>query len=227
MSSTELEADRTYRIDMKGAILTSPGLNIPGTYADPELTLRLPQINAIYDADGGYLFNTWSRDESSAHHLFRVTFHAHAGGTYYIAASGESFEAGGYELRVIDITEDADEHTADLSTTGRVTVRNVENPARGKIDFSGDVDWFKLQTAAGATYQIDLEGPATGRGSLRDPVLRGVFGADGNYIPGTRNDNGGEGDNARVTVDLAVGIYYVAVGAFGYREGTYTLSVDY
>ena len=58
MTSTELEADRTYRIDMKGAILTSPGLNIPGTYADPELTLRLPQINAIYDADGGYLFNT-------------------------------------------------------------------------------------------------------------------------------------------------------------------------
>jgi hypothetical protein len=85
--AVELEADRPYRIDMKGAILTGPD-----TYADDELTLRLPQINAIYDADGGYLFNTWSRDESSAHHLFRVTFHAHAGGTYYIAASGESFE---------------------------------------------------------------------------------------------------------------------------------------
>ena len=150
-----------------------------------------------------------------------------AGGTGAEPCVAASFEAGGYELTVIDITEDADEHTADLSTTGRVTVRNVENPARGKIDFSGDVDWFKLQTAAGATYQIDLEGQATGRGSLRDPVLRGVFGADGNYIPGTRNDNGGEGDNARVTVDLPVGIYYVAVGAFGYREGTYTLSVDY
>ena len=103
-----------------------------------------------------------------------------AGGTGAEPCVAASFEAGGYELTVIDITEDADEHTADLSTTGRVTVRNVENPARGKIDFSGDVDWFKLQTAAGATYQIDLEGQATGRGSLRDPVLRGVFGADGN-----------------------------------------------
>ena len=30
-----------------------------------------------------------------------------------------------------------------------------------------------------------------------------------------------------MTVDLPVGICYVAVGAFGYREGTYTLSVDY
>ena len=103
-----LEAGRTYRIDMKGAILSSPSLNIPGTYVDPELTLSLPQINAIYDADGDYFYNTWDRDESSAHHLFHVTFHAHAGGTYYIAASAESFEWGGYELTVIDITEDTD-----------------------------------------------------------------------------------------------------------------------
>ena len=101
--AVELEADYTYRIDQKGAILVAPG-----TYADDELTLRLPQINAIYDADGDYLFNTWGADESSAHHLFRVTFHAHAGGAHYIAASGESFEWGGYELTVIDITEDPD-----------------------------------------------------------------------------------------------------------------------
>ncbi len=90
--AVELEADRTYRIDMKGSVPTN------------ELTLRLPQINAIYDADGGFLVNTFSRDESSSHHLFRVTFHAHAGGTYYIAASGESFEGGSYELTVKDIT---------------------------------------------------------------------------------------------------------------------------
>ena len=106
--AVELEAGRTYRIDMKGQILSSPGLDIPGVPVDPELTLSLPQINAIYDADGDYLLNTWGADESSAHHLFRVTFHAHAGGTYYIAASGESFEWGGYELTVIDITEDTD-----------------------------------------------------------------------------------------------------------------------
>ena len=73
----ELEKDKTYRIDMKGQILSSPGLDIPGEPVDPELTLSLPQINAIYDADGGYLFNTWSHDESKSHHLFRVTFHAH------------------------------------------------------------------------------------------------------------------------------------------------------
>ena len=99
----ELKAGRTYRIDMKGAILVAPG-----TLLDRELTLRLPQINTIRGRNGGQLVNTFGRDESSAHHLFRVTFHAHDDGTHYIAASGESFERGGYKLRVIDITRDDD-----------------------------------------------------------------------------------------------------------------------
>ena len=62
--AVELEAGRTYRIDMKGA-----------THAGADLTLRLPQINAIYDSDGDFLVNTWSSDESDSHYLFRVTFH--------------------------------------------------------------------------------------------------------------------------------------------------------
>ena len=108
----ELKAGRTYRIDMKGAILVAPD-----TLLDRELTLRLPQINTIRGRNGGQLVNTFGRDESSAHHLFRVTFHAHDDGAHYIAASGESFERGGYKLRVIDITPDDD------ATPVAVTVR--------------------------------------------------------------------------------------------------------
>ena len=79
----------------------------------------------------------------------------------------------------------------------------------------------------GRTYQIDLEGEDTGRGSLRDPQLRGVFDVDGNEIPGTRDNRSGVGDNARVTftVDGPGRAYFIAVGAFGYHEGTYTLLV--
>ena len=125
----ELKAGRTYRIDMKGQILSSPGLDIPGEPVDAELTLSLPQINAIYDAGGDYLLNTWGADESSAHHLFRVTFHAHAGGTYYIAASGESFEWGGYELRVIDITPASKPAVADGPPGLAPNVPNPFNPS--------------------------------------------------------------------------------------------------
>ena len=74
-----LEAGRTYRIDMKGAILTGPG-----TYADDELTLRLPEIVAIYDEDSTYLYNTSSRyatdDANRPHHLARVEFTPNADG---------------------------------------------------------------------------------------------------------------------------------------------------
>ena len=41
--AVELAADRTYRIDMRGAMLST----------DTDLTLRLPQINAIYDSGRG------------------------------------------------------------------------------------------------------------------------------------------------------------------------------
>ena len=214
--AVDLKAGRTYRIDMRGAIPTN------------DLTLRLPEIKAIYDADSNYLANTSSRDASdaanSSHHLARVEFTPHEDGTYYIAATGESFEWGGYELTVIDITQDADKHPAGRSTTAFAL---VDTPVTGKIDFNGDVDWFQLNIRDVDTYQIDLEGQATGRGSLRDPLLRGVYDADGNYISGTGNDDGGEGYNARITRRLEVGIYYIAVGAFGNHEGTYTLSVGY
>ena len=216
--AVDLKAGRTYRIDMEGA---TPG-------ADSDLTLRLPEIEAIYDADSNYLPNTSSRDATddanSSHHLARVEFTPHEDGTYYIAATGESFEWGSYELTVIDITQDDDAHPADRSTTGHAA---LGTPVTGKIDFSGDVDWFRMHKISADIYQINLEGQATGRGSLRDPLLRGVYDADGNYISGTRNDDGGEGSNAWITFDLPVGIYYIAVGAFGNGEGTYTLTVSY
>ena len=216
-----LEAGRTYRIDVKGAILTGPG-----TYADNELTLRLPEIVAIYDEDSTYLHHTSSRDATDdanrPHHLARVEFTPNAGGLHFIAATGVSFERGGYELTVIDVTDDADAHTANRSTTGTV---DVGGSIQGKIDFSGDRDWFEVELDADTEYTFDLEGQATGRGSLRDPYLRGIYDADGNEIPGTRDDDGGEGNNARVTfTPEEAGIYYVAAAAFGYLEGTYMLS---
>ena len=214
--AVDLKAGRTYRIDMRGAIPTN------------DLTLRLPEIEAIYDADSNRLANTSSRDATddanSSHHLARVEFTPHEDGTYYIAATGESFEWGGYELRVIDITRDADKHPADRSTP---VFAQAGNPVTGKIDFNRDVDWFRMNITADNTHTINLEGQATGRGSLRDPLLWGVYDEDGNYISGTRNDDGGEGYNARITRRFEVGVYYISVGAFGNYEGTYTLSVDY
>ena len=151
--AVELEEGQTYRIDMKGQILSSPGLGTPGEPVDPDLTLPLPQINAIYNEDGEFLVNTRSRDESDSHHLFRVTFHAYDDGTYYIAASGESHEWGTYELTVIDITRDDGDYTNDGNGTnagkGLKNLRAVEE--RGGVRLT----WQPPDGAAVTGYRIE------------------------------------------------------------------------
>ena len=144
--------------------------------------------------------------------------------SYYISASSDGFTAGEYELTVSDITAEPDRHTADRRTVGRVSVGGA---VAGKIDSVQDVDWFRVTLGDGTRYRIDLEGRATGRGSLADPWLRGIFDADGNEILGNQNDNGGQGNNSRLFfTPNALGNYYVAVSARVYHEGTYTLSVQ-
>ena len=158
--AVELKAGQTYRIDMKGALLSS----------DTDLTLRLPEITAIYDADGNFLVNTWYSDESDSHYLFRVTFNASTDGTYYIAASGESHEWGTYELRVKDIrdiTEDDDGHTA--AQRGLKNLRAVEE--KGGVRLT----WQPPDGAAVTGYRIErrraggqVSGPQRSHGQPRD-----------------------------------------------------------
>ena len=161
----ELEADKTYRIDMWGHT-TANGL-----------TLRLPQINAIYDSKGSFIVNTWYSDESDSHYLFRVTFTASSNRSYYIAASGESFEWGTYKLWVKDITEDdhgdhGDEGDEGDGTNGGKGLKNLR-----AIEEKGGVrlTWQSPDGAAVTGYRIERRraggqgsGPQRSHGQPRD-----------------------------------------------------------
>ena len=161
--AVELEEGRTYRIDMKGSIHAD----------DDDLTLRLPQINAIYNKDGEFLVNTFDSDESDSHYLFRVTFHAYDDGAYYIAASGESHEWGTYELTVIDITRDVGDYTnvGDDTNVGKglKNLRAVEE--KGGVRLT----WQPPDGAAVTGYRIERRradgqgsGPQRSHGQPRD-----------------------------------------------------------
>ena len=81
-----------------------------------------------------------------------------------------------------------------------------------------------MQRSTGSTWRARRPGS----GTLSDPYLRGVYDANGNVLlPGTTDDDGGAGYNARVTFTAEeAGAYYVAAGAWGaYDTGSYTLSV--
>ena len=233
-----LETGRTYRIDLEGLDTGA------GTLADPFLL-------GVHDANGNLIGSVTVEDYMSVSDRIldgdnrpvliellggttnnnsgvglnsRVYFTATAEATYstyYVAAGAWEADIGTYTLSVTDVTDD---FAAGTGTSGTV---DVGGTATGEIEISGDRDWFAVTLGAGKTYRIDLEGTETGAGTLRDPYLRGVHDAEGNLLDGTTNDDGGTGYNSQVTFAAdAPGIYYVAAGARGGLEGTYTLSVE-
>ena len=206
-----LEANRTYRIDLEGA---STGAG----------TLRDPYLRGVHDADGALIDGTTDDDGGEGSNS-RVKFTAAEAGTYYVAAGADNDNREGtYTLSVTDVTDGVpDDFAATTQTTGAVA---VDGSARGEIETEYDRDWFKVELEAGRIYLIDLEGSETGAGTLRDPYLYGIHDAEGNLYAGTRSDGGGELFNSRVSFTVKEdGTYYVAAGAYGNREGTYTLSV--
>ena len=116
-----------------------------------------------------------------------------------------------------------DDHSANILTDGVVTVGGT---AEGNIETGGDRDWFAVELEAGTTYRIDLEGSDTAEGTLTNPYLYGIHDAEGGLIAGTTDNNGGVGRNGQVTFTApSDGTYYVAAGAQGTKEGTYTVRV--
>ena len=206
-----LEADKTYRIDLKG-LWTG------------DVTLHDPYLRGVHDADGNLLAGTTNEDGGVGHNS-RVYFTAGADATYYVAAGGAADGEGTYTLSVMDVTYSGpDDFTAGTGTTGTVA---VGGSATGKTETESDEDWFAVTLEAGKTYRIDLKGSSTGDGTLYNPYLRGVHDADGNFLAGTTDDQGGVGNNSRVTFAAgADATYYIAAaGDSGYGHGTYRLSV--
>ena len=119
---------------------------------------------------------------------------------------------------------DGEDFSASKSTDGRVA---VGESVTGNIGATGDRDWFAVELEAGNTYRFDLMGSRTGDGTLFDPYLRGIYDEDGHFIRGTKDDDGGTGRNSQETFSASEdGTHYVAAGAYGGYQGTYTLSVE-
>ncbi len=206
--AVDLVAGRTYVIDLRGRP-TGDG------------TLSDPYLRGIHDADGNLISGT-TNDDGGTGYNSQLTFTASESDTYFIAAGAYGiFSQGTYELEVTD-TAAADDFPQDTSTTGRVA---VGGSATGDIQSANDQDWFAVELVAGQTYQIDVRGRSTGDGWLPDPYLHGIHDAEGNLIAGTTNDDGGEGNNSRLTFTATEnGTYYIAAGANS-GQGTYVVEV--
>ena len=178
-----------------------------------------PYLPGIYDEDGDRIDSTTDEDGGLGSNS-RVYFTPDEDATYYVSAGAVGLYRGTYTLTVRDATDD---YAADPATTGMVA---VGGSATGDIDPPGDRDWFAVELEANKTYRIDLEGSLTGDGTLTNPVLRGIYDANGDRIDRTTDDDGGVGRNSRIyfTPDEDA-TYYVSAGADRNKTGTYRLTV--
>jgi hypothetical protein len=103
----------------------------------------------------------------------------------------------------------------------------VNGLVTGKLEVTGDHDWFRIQLIAGTSYTIGIQGAHGGGGTLADPYLR-LHNSAGAVVQ--ENDDIAVGSNAdsQLTYQAtSTGSYYIDVGAFDDSyTGTYTVAVS-
>ena len=120
-------------------------------------------------------------------------------------------------------TGPTDDCAGDTTTTCSVSpAATPGGSVTGNIEVAGDLDWFSFSVISGVEYQIDVEGAATSKGSLVDPIFE-LYDSNG-FIDS--NDDGGTGLNSRLvwTADRT-GTVYVEVARSEGLGSTYTLTV--
>ncbi len=204
-----LEGGRIYDISLRGTE------TFGGTISDPYL-------RGIYNANGTLMPGSTDDDSGPGLDAY-LNYVPDQDGYYYISAGGYASYTGTYTLDIVDVTPAPvlDDFSQDTLTTGTISVGST---AFGEIEESYDEDWFRATLIAGHEYLLELDGSHDGDGTLGDPYLRGIHDAFGNILPGTSNDDSGDGLNARVifTADTS-GTHYISAGAFSAGTGTYTM----
>ncbi|MCB4766313.1 MAG: pre-peptidase C-terminal domain-containing protein, partial [Sulfurovum sp.] len=126
---------------------------------------------------------------------FKITRDVTAG-TYYVKVKHRNSETGSYSL-VSEFTPD------DHGNNGaKATLIEPTSTTQGNLETTRDEDWFKVVIpSGGGTLTVYTTGSTDTYGSL----------SDGNSHYFTSDDNGGTGNNFRISQSVTAGTYYVAV----------------
>ena len=164
----ELEADKTYKVDVLG---TSTGNG----------TLRNPGLNGIYDSSGQLVADTADNDRGAFMDA-RKYFTPSEGGTYYVAAAsawGTQVIPGNRGTYRVGVTEVASDIPGNTSTTATLT---VGTDVFAEIDRPGDKDWYKFETEADKAYLIQARAGSQLYGNVGTPYALGIYDVDGNAV---------------------------------------------
>lgn len=195
-------------------------LNSDDTTSNP---LSDPYFAGIYNSTGNLIAGT-SNDDYGIGYNSRVTFTPTATGNYFLAASGYGEATGFYELKLHSSTQGTDTEAQSTSTTATLTIGTATT---GTINYSRDVDWFKVSLSADQAYQITARGVSSGVGTLSDPEIVGIYNASGQIILGSgNNDIFGSLDSESIFTPDTSGNYFIAVSAADDGIGTYSVAAS-
>ena len=162
--------------------------------------------------------------------------------TFQVRAVNDAAEADASIEAEVTTTTAADDCAGGSGTFCSVT---LGTSVSGSIEVESDSDWFELmgQVGGGATYQIDLQGAPSNKGTLEDPAIAGIYtrgaitelNAAGRF-PGTYNDDISAGNKESRVIWTAPAdiadyfsgdpVLYIAVEESDLTDtGTYTLTV--
>ncbi len=193
-----LNAGQSYRIEENGSSLTDPLLHLYDSSSN--------QVGFDDDSFNGATFSLNSR-------LF---YTPSTSGYYYVDAGAFSTNLGTYTASVT-----ADDYDAGIRTTGAVA---LGSSATGRIETSGDHDWFQVTLTAGVNYLFRESGSAHGLGSLSDTVMT-LYNSAGTLVT-SNDDSRGTLDSQIIYTPTSSGTYYIDAAAFASHTGTYTVSAS-
>ncbi|MFA6137408.1 MAG: pre-peptidase C-terminal domain-containing protein [Sulfurimonas sp.] len=199
-------------------------INLSGLTADADIYL-------YQDPQSSYMARPYNSGRTDELISAQVT----AGQTYYIKVNDYNKDSINYSLSVDlpaasptlslppVITNPLDDFSATTVTAGRAI---LNGSTRGNIESLGDIDWFKIELAAGQKIQVDLKGSPTNSGTLADTLIGGIYNSNGTLQVNTINDDFGGGRNSQVTYTAnTAGTYYIEAKAYDNYIGTYRLEV--
>lgn len=197
-----VERGQRYRLTLDGIA------GADGQAVDPML--------ALYDAQGAQLaFNDDADGLNSA-----LNYAPAADADIFVEARAFSDAGEGpYRLAVAAAPVPPDDAGNDADTRARIAPGRAVN---GAIEFSGDVDWYRLSARGGRRYTVSLNG--AGENGLGDPYLR-IIDADGNDVA-VNDDYDGLNSRLEFTLDANGVVYVEARGFSDAHEGAYTLLVE-
>nr|CRH07116.1 Exported protein of unknown function. Containing Cadherin domains [Candidatus Magnetococcus massalia] len=202
--AVQLTAGESCRIDLEG-VDTDKG------------TLANPTFYGVYTSSGSMVTGSADWNSGTERNALEY-FTPDSSGIYYLSAG--SHLTGSYTLTISESA--GDDYSATTSGAGTIT---VGSSATGVIEESNDHDWFAVTLTAGTTYQIDLEGADTSKGSLVNPTFYGVYTSAGSMVTGSADWNGGVGLNAQeIFTATSSGTHYLSAGS--HLTGSYTLSIS-